>query len=110
MSKRVDPLGLTIEIQKRDERIAELERILYGGASGTWTREGSYQQIRGKECLITLEPRPGYCDRGRFIAKLFPEGKLAREIDWADGWPRYYFDLARAKAEIEAWLVARKQL
>ena len=34
---------------------------------------------------------------------------MALEFDAADMWPRYYFDLGRAKAEIEAWLIKRKQ-
>jgi hypothetical protein len=67
------------------------------------------EEIQGKECLITLEPRPPYCDRGNFIAKLFPTGTLAIDIDEADGWPRYYFDETRAKLEIEAWLTKRGQ-
>jgi hypothetical protein len=75
-----------------------------------WTLREGYQQIRGKECLITLEKRPPYCDRGRFIAKLFPSGMLELSIDYQDSWPRYYFDLERAKAEIEAWLEVRHQL
>lgn len=74
-----------------------------------WTTHDGYEQIQGRECLITLEPRPHYCDRGKYIAKLFPEGKLALDIDDQDGWPRYYFDLDRAKAEVEAWLVKRGQ-
>jgi hypothetical protein len=61
------------------------------------------------ECYITLEPRPHYCDRGNWIAKVFPSGKLARDLDDADGWPRYFFDEARAKLEIEAWLKKRGQ-
>jgi hypothetical protein len=28
-------------------------------------------------------------------------------IDGADGWPRYYFDLDRAKLELEAWINKR---
>ena len=28
-------------------------------------------------------------------------------LDWADGWPRYYLDLGRAKLEIEAFLQKR---
>jgi hypothetical protein len=32
---------------------------------------------------------------------------LAIELDSADGWPRYYFDLAVAKRECEAWLEKR---
>lgn len=76
----------------------------------TWVRETDrMESIRGKECYITLEPRPYYCDRGNWIAKLFPEGKFIWEIDEADMWPRYYFDETRAKLEIEAWLTKRKQ-
>ena len=68
-----------------------------------------WQEIEGRDCLIVLEARPRYCDRGNFLAKLFPRGELAREIDEADGWPRYYFDEERAKLEIEAWLKKRNQ-
>lgn len=58
-------------------------------------------------CTITLEPRPPYCDRGRWIAKLHPVGQLAREIDAADCWPRYYFDLAAAMSECNEWMEFR---
>lgn len=68
-----------------------------------------YETIQGRECEITLESRPPYCDRGNFIAKLFPEGELALSIDGADLWPRYYFDYDRAKLEVEAWLKKREQ-
>lgn len=30
-------------------------------------------------------------------------------LDFADLWPRYYFDLDRAKMEIAAWLTVRHQ-
>lgn len=75
-----------------------------------WIQRDGYQEVYGLDCTITLEPRPGYCDRGQFIAKLVPRGELVREIDDQDGWPRYYFDEARAKAEIHAWLEKRGQL
>lgn len=74
-----------------------------------------YQLLQGKACVIYLEPRPHYCDRGNFIAKIFnredvPTAAITEfSLDDQDGWPRYYFDEARAKAEIEAWLVKRKQ-
>ena len=70
-----------------------------------------YYEIRGKECTICLEPRPGYCDRGNWIAKVFPDSpsELARSLDEADGWPRYYFDEERARLEVEAWLMKRGQ-
>lgn len=78
--------------------------------SSSWvTKNFMWHEIDGKECRITLEPRMGYCDRGNFIAKLFPREKLALEIDDQDGWPRYYFDEDRAKLEIEAWLKKRGQ-
>lgn len=75
-----------------------------------WIKHDGYQEIKGDEWAITLEPRPGYCDRGNFLAKIWPTGELAREIDSQDGWPRYYFDETRAKLEIEAWLEKRNLL
>lgn len=56
---------------------------------------------------ITLEPRPHYCDRGNWIAKVHVGLNCPTEIDSQDGWPRYYFDFDRAKLEIEAWLKKR---
>jgi len=81
-----------------------------GFTSVLWRRCGTHQEIYGRECVITLEARPIYCDRGNFLAKLFPAGALAREIDGADMWPRFYFDEQRAKLEVEAWLRKRGQL
>lgn len=74
-----------------------------------WVKVERYLCLNVEQCEITIEPRPHYCDRGNFIAKLFPAigSKLALELDLQDGWPRYYFDLDRAKAEVEAWLVKR---
>lgn len=74
-------------------------------------RQGEYGEwiISGRECEIYLTPRQPYCDRGNWLALLEPRGKLARDLDGADGWPRYYFDLERAKLEIEAWLEKRGQ-
>jgi len=74
-----------------------------------WQKHAGYESIRGRECEITLEPRPSYCDRGNWLAKLFPSGALLRKIDGHDGWPRYYFNIDRAKAEIESWLKKRGQ-
>lgn len=72
-----------------------------------WILNGSYQEIFGLNCSVTLESRPEYCDRGNYIAKLHSNGNLAREIDHQDMWPRYYFDADRARLEIEAWLDKR---
>lgn len=76
----------------------------------SWQQRDGFQEVKGKDCTITLEKRPHYCDRGNFLAKLFPVGQLAIDIDDSDNWPRYYFDEARAKLEIEAWLQKRGQL
>jgi hypothetical protein len=67
-------------------------------------------EIRGKECLIWMESRLGN-DRGNWVAQVSVDRnhELALSLDHQDGWPRYYFDLARAKAEIEAWLRRRGQ-
>jgi hypothetical protein len=62
---------------------------------------GGYWDIRYKNVHITIEPRPHYCDRGRWIAKI---SATEMWLDEADGWPRYYFDLKRAKLELEAYI------
>jgi hypothetical protein len=96
--------------RERPERLMSIQSTRQTGDMNWEPQEdGRWEAIHGKACMITLEPRPSYCDRGNWIAKLFPEGELARDIDAADGWPRYYFDQGRAKAEIEAWLVKRGQ-
>jgi len=69
----------------------------------------TYEEIEGRDCFISLEPRPTYCDRGNFLAKLFITDARKLFIDDADAWPRYYMNLERAKAEIEEWLQKRGQ-
>lgn len=83
------------------------------GVSLQWDwHEGppSFYEVRGRDCTITLEARPAYCDRGNWLAKLHARGTLARDLDDSDGWPRYYFDLDAAKSECEAWLLKRGQV
>ena len=77
-----------------------LTAILDAGAASWW-------EIKGRHCLIFLEPRPAHCNRGNWIAKL--DAAPVVDIDHQDGWPRYYFDRDRAMAEIEAWLIKRGQ-
>jgi hypothetical protein len=74
----------------------------YHEADRTW-------EIHGRHCWIWMDARPGYCDRGRWLARLEVTSPVQLAIDHADGWPRYYFDLDRAKAEIEAWLHTRRE-
>jgi hypothetical protein len=38
-----------------------------------------------------------------------PRGELALGFDGADRWPRYFFDIDRARLECEAWLRKRRQ-
>lgn len=69
---------------------------------------GKHWSIFGLDCEITLEERPGHCDRGNFIAKIFNGPSV--HIDDQDCWPRYYFDFDVAQSEVLAWLEKRKQL
>lgn len=71
--------------------------------TGAWT-------VQGRECTVWLQARPAYCDRGNWLAHMDARGELAIDLDPSDGWPRYYFDLIRAKAEVEAWLEKRGQV
>ena len=73
-----------------------------------WKKYKDYQSIKTKHFEITLEKRAHYCDRGNWLAKIF-EINYEFLIDDQDGWPRYYFDEIRAKEEIEAWLLKRRE-
>lgn len=72
-----------------------------------WKQYEGWIEIQGMNCSILLVPRPEHCDRGNYLAQLFAYGPLRRDIDDSDRWPRYYFDLERAKLECEAWLKKR---
>ena len=56
-----------------------------------------------EQTTVELWPRPNYCDRGRWQAYIdcpgFPTNP--NPFDAQDGFPRYYFSLERAKAEME---------
>lgn len=73
--------------------------------------QNMYQWIslKGIDCNITIEPKQHYCDRGNYLAKIFPDMGSKLYVDGQDGWPRYYFDLERACLECEDWLKKRKQ-
>ena len=72
------------------------------------TRDGSWY-IYGRDTEITLEEMPEDCEVGFWMAKLITNIHEL-EQDPGTGWPRYYFDLDRAKAECEAWLAQRESL
>jgi hypothetical protein len=54
--------------------------------------------------LAFIQQRPVYCDRGRWHAVIeAPHWRSENDPE-----PRYYFDLDRAKAEMECYLKAKK--
>lgn len=75
---------------------------------GIWTLTDSCIELNYKGVQITLEPRPTYCDRGNWIAKITKPGPL--DIDDADMFPRYYFYINNAFKELESFLHKRKEL
>lgn len=74
--------------------------------SPDWVWDFSHEAItlRAKECTVSLYSRPRYCDRGQWIAYVIDRGYPTNPspFDASDAFPRYYFDLRRAQAEIEA--------
>lgn len=77
-----------------------------------WQQKDGYEEIEGLDCVIWLSARPRYCDRGNFWAQVdLKVGGDSRRLDLncQDGWPRYYMDKERGKAECEDWLKKRKQ-
>lgn len=79
---------------------------------GVWIHAAHGAELHGKSCYVLLLRRPPHCDRGRFYAQIHHTGSFPFEphVDEADGFPRYYFDLERAKLELEAWMKVRGQL
>ena len=73
----------------------------------TWyfNDQDNYWQCALGHARVTIERRPPYCDRGHWIAKVFG----IADIDHQDGFPRYYMDLERAKAEMAEWLDWRQR-
>lgn len=62
--------------------------------------------FRGHEfkCLIHVQVRPQYCDRGRYLAM------CESGLDSSEGFPRYYFDAHRMLGELDAWASVRKEI
>ena len=84
--------------------------------TGALTSEGKARGIervwclRLNECLIYLEARPAHCDRGRWWAKVICPGYPTNHnpVDNQDRFPRFYFDLTRAKRELCDFAMTRK--
>lgn len=65
-----------------------------------WEKADLWLEIKINGLIVaTMEPRPHYCDRGRWIVKCFLPG-----IDGSDCFPRYYMSYDSAVAEMDAWL------
>lgn len=58
-------------------------------------------------CWITI--RPSYCDRGKYLWNAQSKDITILEIDSADLFPRYFFNIEALGMEIESWLRARGQ-
>lgn len=83
------------------------------GLIPSWPEDATYVEVEGKDCIVSVEPRPHYCDRGRWIVK--PRLKPGRSsidlnVDEHDGFPRYYFGDVALANELMAWLRARGQV
>jgi len=72
----------------------------------------TWWEVPGRECILYIEQRPPYCDRGRYLVKVSPHygTDLMLEFDRQDGFPRYYFFWDTMLREIEAWMEKRGQL
>lgn len=97
------------------ESISELAEIVALKRRGSPDVEALIEDRGGWWMLVapgvdlSIEERPSYCDRGRYIVKAHPKG-TDLHVDWADGFPRYYFSRTRMVEELDAWLRARGQL
>ncbi len=69
----------------------------------------SWVEIHTKYMSLCIEKRPNYCDRGRYIVKVDPLDLTKCHVDYADGFPRYYFELHCMLIEIEHFIRAKKQ-
>jgi hypothetical protein len=62
-----------------------------------------YELRQADRLIAFMNARPPHCDRGRWVAMIDVHVWKSEN----DPWPRYYFDLERGKAEVEAYLTAK---
>ena len=86
-----------------DKRLRGLKEI----EAAKWEKneELNYWEIKVKDaldrdCRVSIEPRPRYCDRGHYMLKV--DGFL--DIDYADLFPRYFFSFVEASRHAKAFL------
>lgn len=70
----------------------------------------TFISLRTADVIVWMSARPHYCDRGRVMVNVVSHNILKVDVDAADGFPRYYFSIERAKAEMADWLAARGQV
>lgn len=56
---------------------------------------------------ILIENRQPYCDRGKYIVKIFPKN-IKCWVDDQDMFPRYYFIFSNVLSEMRCWIDKRK--
>lgn len=77
-------------------------------AYGLTIEEHDYHfDVACEQAKIWVDVRPVYCNRGRFLLHVETIDPTVLAIDWADGFPRYYFGTSCAAAELVAWMAAR---
>lgn len=103
-------LGPSIEILEAAFDGARAKGADGGGTLGKWISHETFEERETLHGLVYLLRRAAHCDRGRFVAQVWPvHGRpcQACDMDSSDGFPRYYFDAERAKAELQAWIEVR---
>lgn len=70
-------------------------------------RNGDFIDLFTNKFRITIEKRPNYCDRGNYLVKC-DNLNFHGDIEWSDGFPRYYFEFECMVREIAAFLTKRE--
>lgn len=80
----------------------------------SWCREVPTKSFKdpgvaGGVYRIWITPRPIYCDRGDWMIYIEEEGD--HMLDFADGFPRYFFGTAEeAQKQMDTWVSRRKEV
>lgn len=94
-------------IESLEGLVGELERL--GVPVDRRVDVGGWLAVELEQAEVCIEPRPSYCDRGRFIVKVFPRSgsDLELSLDSQDAFPRYYFGVVACASEVKAWIEVR---
>ena len=88
----------------------ELAAVDTHGLEVKWLEPDAFPYIDLPTVIIYLERRPFYCDRGRYGFWAESKDNKKVDIDYADGFPRYFFSLQRAFDEMYDWVQFRNLL